>query len=52
MLVNGHLRARTQADCLMAAFAMFSLKERSLMAFVQRRQDQSLTNLYSTATKW
>ena len=34
------------ADCLMAAFAMFSLKEPSLLAFDQRRQDQSLMNLY------
>ncbi|XZE20409.1 transposase family protein [Pirellulaceae bacterium SH449] len=33
-------------DCLMAAFAMFSLKEPSLLAFDQRRQDQSLMNLY------
>jgi hypothetical protein len=30
----------------MAAFAMFSLKEPSLLAFDQRRQDQSLMNLY------
>jgi hypothetical protein len=36
----------SQADCLMAAFAMFSLKEPSLLAFDQRRQDQSLMNLY------
>ena len=34
------------ADCLMAAFAMFSLKDPSLLAFDQRRQDQSLMNLY------
>ncbi len=33
-------------DCLMAAFAMFSLKEPSLLAFEDRRQDQSLINLY------
>jgi len=33
-------------DCLMAAFAMFSLKEPSLLAFDARRQDQSLMNLY------
>jgi hypothetical protein len=36
----------SQADCLMAAFAMFSLKESSLLAFDQRRQDESLMNLY------
>ncbi len=34
------------ADCLMAAFAMFSLKETSLRVFVDRRKDQSLMNLY------
>ena len=34
------------ADCLMSAFAMFSLKEPSLLAFDQRRQDKSLMNLY------
>ena len=34
------------ADCLMSAFAMFSLKEPSLLAFDQRRQDESLMNLY------
>lgn len=34
------------ADCLMAAFAMFSLKEPSLLAFDQRRDDMSLKNLY------
>jgi hypothetical protein len=34
------------ADCLMAAFAMFSLKEPSLLAFDVRRTDQSLMNLY------
>lgn len=33
-------------DCLMAAFAMFSLKEPSLLAIDARRQDQSLMNLY------
>ena len=31
----------------MAAFAMFSLKEPSLLAFENRRRDQSLMNLYS-----
>lgn len=34
------------ADCLMSAFAMFSLKEPSLLAFEDRRSDQSLMNLY------
>lgn len=34
------------ADSLMAAFAMFSLKDPSLLAFDLRRQDQSLMNLY------
>ena len=34
------------AVCLMAAFAMFSLKEPSLLAFDARRQDRSLINLY------
>jgi len=33
-------------DSLMAAFAMFSLKEPSLLAFDSRRQDTSLMNLY------
>ncbi len=33
-------------DCLMAAFAMFSLKEPSLLAFDARRQDDSLMNLH------
>ena len=37
----------TLADCLMAAFAMFSLKDPSLLAFDQRRQDESLMNLYA-----
>ena len=36
----------SQADCLMSAFAMFSLKDPSLLAFDQRRQDKSLMNLY------
>jgi hypothetical protein len=36
----------TLPDCLMAAFAMFSLKEPSLLAFDTRRQDESLMNLY------
>ena len=39
----------SQADCLMSAFAMFSLKDPSLLAFDQRRQDQSL--IESIATK-
>lgn len=34
------------ADSLMAAFAMFSLKDPSLLAFDLRRHDQSLMNLY------
>jgi hypothetical protein len=34
------------ADSLMSAFAMFSLKEPSLLAFDLRRQDASLMNLY------
>ena len=34
------------ADSLMAAFAMFSLKDPSLLAFDLRRKDQSLMNLY------
>lgn len=38
--------AHSLADCLMAAFAMFSLKEPSLLAFDQRRDDMSLKNLY------
>jgi len=29
------------ADALLSAFAMFSLKDRSLLAFDQRRQDPS-----------
>ena len=45
------------ADCPMSAFAMFSLKEPSLLAFDQRRQDKSLMNLYKiksipTHTQW
>lgn len=36
----------TLADSLMAAFAMFSLKDPSLLAFDSRRKDQSLMNLY------
>lgn len=36
----------TLADSLMAAFAMFSLKDPSLLAFDLRRKDQSLMNLY------
>ena len=33
-------------DCLMAAFAMFSLKDPSLLAFQERQDDPSLKNLY------
>jgi hypothetical protein len=38
--------AHSLPDSLMAAFAMFSLKDPSLLAFDLRRQDQSLKNLY------
>jgi hypothetical protein len=34
------------ADALMSAFAMFSLKDPSLLAFDARRNDQNLKNLY------
>ena len=34
------------ADALMSAFAMFSLKEPSLLAFDGRRHDQNMKNLY------
>jgi hypothetical protein len=34
------------SDCLMAAFAMFSLKDPSLLAFQERQDDPSLKNLY------
>ena len=33
-------------DALMSGFAMFSLKDPSLLAFDQRRNDQNLKNLY------
>jgi hypothetical protein len=33
-------------DALMSAFAMFSLKDPSLLAFDERRHDQNLRNLY------
>jgi hypothetical protein len=34
------------ADVLMSAFAMFSLKEPSLLAFDERRSDENIKNLY------
>lgn len=34
------------ADCLMAGFAMFSLKDPSLLAFEKRWSEQNLQNLY------
>lgn len=34
------------ADCLMAAFAMFSLKDPSLLAFERRSQDEGIRQLY------
>ena len=34
------------ADALMSAFAMFSLKDPSLLAFDNRRQDENMKNLY------
>ncbi len=36
----------SQADCFMEGFAMLSLKEPSLLAFNERRNDASLKNLY------
>ena len=33
-------------DALMAAFAMFALKDASLLAFDQRRHDDNLQSLY------
>ena len=36
----------SMVDCLMAAFAMFSLKDPSLLAFQERQDDPSLKNLY------
>ena len=33
-------------DALMSAFAMFSLKDPSLLAFDQRRNDENLKSLY------
>lgn len=37
-------------DTLMSAFAMFSLKDPSLLAFQQRLHDPSLKNLYHIAS--
>ena len=37
-------------DALMSAFAMFSLKEPSLLAFEDRRQDENMKNLYLIGT--
>lgn len=34
------------ADAIMSAIAMFSLKDRSLLAFQQRRNDQNMKNIY------
>jgi hypothetical protein len=36
----------SQADALMSAFAMFSLKDRSLLAFDKRRNDENLKSVY------
>lgn len=36
----------TMADAIMAAIAMFSLKDSGLLAFQERRNDQNLKNLY------
>lgn len=38
------------ADALMSAFAMFSLKEPSLLAFEDRRQDDNMKNIYLIGT--
>ena len=40
----------TLSDALMSAFAMFSLKDRSLLAFQQRRNDENMKNLYGIQT--
>ena len=37
-------------DGLMSAFAMFSLKDPSLLAFEQRRNDENMKNLYRILT--
>jgi hypothetical protein len=37
------------ADALMSAFAMFSLKDPSLLAFEERRNDENLRNLFGIA---
>jgi len=37
-------------DALMSAFAMFSLKDPSLLAFEQRRNDENMKNLYRILT--
>jgi hypothetical protein len=36
----------TMADAIMSAFAMFSLKDPSLLAFQERRNDENMKNLY------
>jgi hypothetical protein len=36
----------TMADAIMSAFAMFSLKDPSLLAFQERRNDETMKNLY------
>ena len=38
------------ADALMSAFAMFSLKDPSLLAFDARRRDENMKNLYGIET--
>ena len=38
------------ADALMSAFAMFSLKDPSLLAFDARRRDENMKNLYGIQT--
>ena len=40
----------TLADTLMSAFAMFSLKDPSLLAFDARRRDENMKNLYGIET--
>ena len=40
----------TLTDALMSAFAMFSLKDPSLLAFEQRRTDENMKNLYGIQT--
>ena len=36
-------------DALMSAFAMFSLKDPSLLAFEERRKDENMGNLFGIA---